>query len=197
MSEVHIALQQHHAILLILHNVILQLSNKVVALLLDNSAGNALLCYQGCTVSLFLSRLACHILNLANMPSITFIPVYIPTHLNVEANYLSLDQLVPKWHLIPHVVQVAYHLWDQLEMNLLASSCTKHGQNYYTLEDPLLLEGLGLNAVNYPWTYQVDMCFLLHLKFWFCLSSWQNVSNVSPDSLFSTCLQMFFVSVPL
>ena len=32
----------------------------------------------------------------------------IPTHLNVEADYLSWDRLLQEWHLLP---QVAFHLW--------------------------------------------------------------------------------------
>ena len=44
------------------------------------------LCNQGGTVSHFLSR-ACCILSLDEKHGITFIPAYIPTHLNVEADY--------------------------------------------------------------------------------------------------------------
>ena len=40
--------------------------------------------------SIFLSRLACCILNLADRYSIILIPAYIPTNLNVEADYLSV-----------------------------------------------------------------------------------------------------------
>ena len=69
---------------------------RLVALHLDNSTAKAYECNQGSTASLFLSRLAWHILNLANKHGITLIPVHIPTHLIVEANYLFWDQLVPK-----------------------------------------------------------------------------------------------------
>ena len=40
-------------------------------------------------VSPFLSRLACRILSLTDKHGITLLPAYIPTHLNVEADYLS------------------------------------------------------------------------------------------------------------
>ena len=66
------------------------LSGKVVALHLDNSTAKAYLCNQGSTVSPILSRLACWILSLTDKHGITLIPAYIPTHPNVEANYLSL-----------------------------------------------------------------------------------------------------------
>ena len=72
------------------------LSGKVVALDLDNSTAKAYLCNQGGTVSPFLSRLACLILSLTEKHGITLIPAYIPTHLNVEADYLSWDQLLPE-----------------------------------------------------------------------------------------------------
>ena len=74
------------------------LSGRVVALHLDYSTAKAYLCNQGGTVSPFLSRLACQILSLTEKHSITFFPAYIPTHLNVEANYLSWGQL-----LLPHI----------------------------------------------------------------------------------------------
>ena len=69
--------------------MVLQLSGKVVALHLDNRTSKAYLCNQGCTASLFISRLASHSLNLADKHGITFISAYLPTHLNVEADYLS------------------------------------------------------------------------------------------------------------
>ena len=72
-----------------LHKMAFQLSNEMVALHLDNSMAKAYLCSQDGTAPLFLSRLACSILNLANKHGITLIPACIPTHLNVEANHLS------------------------------------------------------------------------------------------------------------
>ena len=72
------------------------LIGKVVALHLDNNMAKASLCNQSGTASTFLYRLACHILNLANMHGIHFFPTYIPTHLNVEADYLSQGRLVPE-----------------------------------------------------------------------------------------------------
>ena len=74
---------------MMLHRMAFCLSGKVVALHLDDSTVKAYLCNQGGTVSPFLSRLACHILSLTNKHDITLIPTYIPTHLNVEADYWS------------------------------------------------------------------------------------------------------------
>ena len=89
MCRAHIALQELQVIAMMLHRMAFCLSGKVVALHLDNSTAKAYLCNQGRTVSHFLSRLACQILKLTNKHGITLIPAYIPTHLNVEANYLS------------------------------------------------------------------------------------------------------------
>ena len=44
-------------------------------------------------------------------------------------------------------------------VDLLASSHTTHCQHYYTLETPLPLGPLGLNAFNHPWTFQVSYVF--------------------------------------
>ena len=50
-------------------------------------------------------------------------------------------------------------LWGQLEVDLLASSDTHQCQHYYTLENPLLVEALGVNAFNCPLTSQVSYVF--------------------------------------
>ena len=74
---------------------------KVVALHLYSNTANAYLCNQCGTVSLFLSRLASHILNLANKHGITLIPAFIPIPLSVEADYLSwVNKRWISWH--PH-----------------------------------------------------------------------------------------------
>ena len=110
MHNVHITLQELQAVTLMLHKVTFQLTNEVVALHLDTSTAKAYLCKQCGTASILLSRLVCHILNLANNYSIAPHPAYIYTFLNVEANYLSWSQLIPKWHLLPHIAQAAFSL---------------------------------------------------------------------------------------
>ena len=142
-----------------LHRMDFYLFGKVVALHLDNSTAKAYLCNQGGTVSLFLSRLACQILSLTNKHGITLLPAYIPTYLNVEADFLSWDWLLPEWHLLPQVAQAAFHLWGLPEVDLLASSCSTQYQHYFTLETPLSLGALGLNAFSHPWDFQVSYVF--------------------------------------
>ena len=97
---------------------------------------------QGGTISPFLSRLACWILSLTNKHSITLIPAYIPTYLNMEASYLSWGQLLIEWHLLPQMTHVAFHLLGLPEVDLLASSHTTQCQHYSTLET-LPVEALG------------------------------------------------------
>ena len=150
MCRAHIALQELQAIAVMLHRMAFCLSGKVVTLHLDNSTAKADLCNQGGTVSPFLARLACCVLSLTDKHGITLIPAYIPTHLNVEANYLSLGQMLLEWHLLPWVAQAAFHLWSLPEVDLLVSSCSIQCQHYYTLEYSLLLGALGLNAFNHP-----------------------------------------------
>ena len=135
------------------------LSGKVVALHLDNSTAKAYLCNQGGTVSPFLSRLACQILSLTNKHGITLLPAYIPTHLNVEADFLSQDWLLPEWHLLPQMAQAAFRLWGLPEVDLLASSRSTQCQHYFTLETRLPLGALGLNAFSHPWNFQVSYVF--------------------------------------
>ena len=57
---------------------------------LDNSTPKAYLCNQGDTALVFPTGLACGILNVVDKHGITFIQAYIPTHLNLEADYLSV-----------------------------------------------------------------------------------------------------------
>ena len=141
------------------HRMSFLLSGKVVALHLDNSTAKADLCNQHGTVSPFPSRLACQILSLSNKHGITLIPGYIPTDLNMEANYLSQDWMLPEWHLLPQVAQAAFHLWGLPVVDLLASSCSTQCQHYYILESPLPLGAFGLKAFNHPWTFQVSYMF--------------------------------------
>ena len=110
LSRAHIALQELQAVAIMLHRMAFHLSGKVVALHLDNSTAKAYLCNQGCKVSSFLSRLACWILSPTNRHGITFLPAYIPTYLNVEADFLSWDRMLPELHLLPQVAQAAFHL---------------------------------------------------------------------------------------
>ena len=159
LSRAHIALQELQAVAVMLHRMAFCLSGRVVALHLDNSTAKAYLCNQGGTVSPFLSRLACRILSLTDKHGITLLPAYIPTHLNVEADFLSRDHLLPEWHLLPQVAQAAFHLWGLPEVDLLASSRSTHCQHYFTLETPLPLGALGLNAFSHPWKFQVSYVF--------------------------------------
>ena len=107
-------------------------------------------------MSPFLSRLACHILSLTNKHSIILLPAYIPTHLIVEADYLFRDWLLPEWHLLPQVTQAMFCLWGLPEVDLLASSCSTQCQHYFTLDTPLPLGALGLNAFSHLLTVQVS-----------------------------------------
>ena len=132
------------------------LSGKVVALYLDNSTAKAHLCNESGTLSPFLSWLVYWILSLIDKHGITFIPAYILTQLNVEANYLSWDWMLPDWHLLPPVAQAAFHLWGLPEVDLLASSYSTQCKDYYTLESALHLGALGLNAFSHPWMFQVS-----------------------------------------
>ena len=93
------------------HGMAFCLSAKVVALHLDNSTAKTYLCNQGGTVSPFLSRLVCWTLSLTDKHSITLIPAYIHTHLNVDADYLSWGWLLLEWHLLPKMAQAALCLW--------------------------------------------------------------------------------------
>ena len=122
MCKAHIALQELQAVAMMLHRMAFHLFGKVATLHLDNSTAKAYLCNQGGTVFAFLFRLACPILSLTDKHSITLIPAYIPTHLNVEANYPSWCQLLPEWHLLPQMAQAAFNLWGLPEVDLLASS---------------------------------------------------------------------------
>ena len=132
------------------------LSGKVVALHLDNSTAKGYLCNQGGTVSPLLSRLAFRILSLTDKHCINLLAAYIPTHFNVKADYLSWDQLLLEWDLLP---QVAFCLWELPKVDLLASSHSTQCKHYFTLETPLPLGALGLNAFSHPWTFQVSYVF--------------------------------------
>ena len=54
--------------------------------------------------------LAFQVLSLTNKYSITLIPAYILTQLNMEASYLSQGWLLLEWHLVPQMGQAAFCL---------------------------------------------------------------------------------------
>ena len=148
LCRAHIALQELQAVAIMLCRMAFCLSGKVVALHLDNSTAKAYLCNQGGTVSPFLSRLACQILSLTDKHGITLLPAYIPTYLNVEADFLSQDQMPLEWHLLPQVAQAAFCLWGLPEVDLLASSRSTQCQHYFTLETPLSLGAFRVECLQ-------------------------------------------------
>ena len=103
--------------------------------------------------------LACQILSLTGKHGITLIPAYIPTHLKVEADYPFQNWLLLEWHLLPEVAQTAFCLWGLPEVDLLAYFCSTQCQHYFTLEIPLPLGVLGVNAFSHPWNFQVRYVF--------------------------------------
>ena len=156
----------------------------MVALHLDNKTGNAYLCNQGVTASTFLSRLAYHILNLADIDGIYLLPVYMPTYLNMDVAYLSQQMLVPGWYLLPYIAEAAFYLWGELEVDLLAALCTNHCLHCYTLENAPPLGALGLNASTI-WDIQVSYVFLPSaLVPWFFPHYWQSMPQINSDFLF-------------
>ena len=74
----------------------------------------------------------------------------------MEADFLSRDRLLPEWHLLPQVAQAAFCLWGLPEVDLLASSRSAQCHYYFTLDTPLPLGVLGLNAFSHPWNFQVS-----------------------------------------
>ena len=90
--------------------IVFRLSGKVATLHLDNSTAKAYSCNQGGTPSTFFSKLACHILNLADMYGINLLPAYFPIHLNVITDYLSQGRLVSELHLLPHIAEAIFQL---------------------------------------------------------------------------------------
>ena len=53
----------------------------------------------------------------------------------------------------------AFHLWCLPKVDLLASYHSTQCQHYYTLQSPLPLGALGLNAFNHPLIFQVSYVF--------------------------------------
>ena len=76
----------------------------------------------------------------------------------MEASYLSWDWMLPEYYLLPQMAHAAFHLWGLQWVDLLAS-CSPQCKHYYTLESPLPVGALGLNAFNHPWMFQVSYVF--------------------------------------
>ena len=89
--NIHIILQELRVAALVLCRMVRLLTYIYIIMLLK-----LIHVYQGGTIFLFLSWLACCIFSLANMHSITLIPAYIHTHITVEVRYLSQGRMVPE-----------------------------------------------------------------------------------------------------
>ena len=96
MHKAHFTLQELQAVDMMLCRMAFRLLGKFFVLHLDSCTVKAYVCNQGSTVSPFLSVTGGQILSLTDMHGITLIPAYIPTHLNVEADYLSQEWLCPE-----------------------------------------------------------------------------------------------------
>ena len=141
-----------------LHRMAFHLICLLVSLYLDNSTVKAYLYNQGYTVSLS-SWLACHILNHSQKHGITLTLGYINTHLNVEADYLSWRRLVPEWHLLPHIAEVAFQLWGQQEIDHWHPHVPINVSIITPLKNPLPMEALGLSTLYLSWTFKVSYEF--------------------------------------
>ena len=109
---------------------------------------------QGGTVSPFLSWLAYQILSLTNKYGITLIPAHIPTHLNMEADYLFQDHLLPEWHLLLQVAQAAFLLWGLPEVDLMTSSCSSQCQYCFITTSG----GLGVECLHLSLDLSGKLC---------------------------------------
>ena len=182
--NVHIALQEIQKSVLMLCRMAFS-SGNVVALHLDSSAAKAYLCNKESTMSLFLSRLACCILNLTNKHSITLIPAYMHTHLNVQASHLSQERLALEWHFF--LAYLEWHLcfWVIQSQICWHSHVPINGSITIPWRISYLQElwGWTLSTVlsNIRW---IIYFLLLHEFFWCCPNFWYERSHVSSDFLF-------------
>ena len=126
--KVHIVLQQVQAVALMICKI--AISNGVVALHFDNSIAKANLCNQCSMASLFLSRLACHISNLADLMA--------PASTHSSGCSSSLGSTRGE----------SFYIFMYQSMSALLH-----------LESPLLLGPLGLNILNYPWICHLNYVF--------------------------------------
>ena len=107
---------------------------------------------------LFLSRLACYILNLPDKHSITFVPADIPIHLN-GGSWLSAT-----WKVDSRVASSSSHSWGSMPIlgsngcGSVVSSCTNQYQHYYTLDNALSLGALGLGMLISILGHLCELC---------------------------------------
>ena len=163
MCKAHTVLQELQGVELMLHKMAFQLSNKVVALLLNNCTVKAYLCNQGSTASSFILRIACYILNLANLQ----------TYPSQCGNW----KLVLEWNILPCIAEAVFQLWGQPEVDLLASSHSNKCLHYCILKNALPLGTVRL-MLSILLGHSRELCFLLH----FSPGSIQvNMSQVNSD----------------
>ena len=99
MCRTHIALQEVQAIAMMLYRMAFHLSGKVFAFLLDNNTVRLICVINVVQCLCFFSGMPAGYWVWLTSMVLTLIPAYIPTHISVEANYLSWDQMLPEWDL--------------------------------------------------------------------------------------------------
>ena len=122
--RVHIPMQELQAVATMLCRMAFCLSDNVGALHLNNSTAKFICIIKVVQYLLFFPGWPAGYWVLTDKHIITLIPAYISAHLNVEANYLLWGQFFLKWHFLPHIAWVAFHLWGLPEVNLWTSSHT-------------------------------------------------------------------------
>ena len=129
----------------------------IVVLHLDNSSPKAYLCNQSGTVYLSFQTSLPHIES-GWQYGITLISVYMFTHHKVETSTYHGEGWL-QGDIFLMCQKQYFNFGVNKRCFFLASSCTNQCQHYYTLENALHLEGMGLNTFNHPQICQVSCIF--------------------------------------
>ncbi len=145
----HINCLEMLAVFRALKHFLPDLRNYNVLVRTDNTAVVSYINHQGGLRSRPLCKLAHQILVWSQDKFLSLRAVYIPGHLNVEADILSRQGPRPgEWRLHPEVVKQIWRVLGQAQVDLFATHQISHCPLWYSLTHPA---PLGLDAIVQTW----------------------------------------------
>jgi hypothetical protein len=88
---------------------------------------------------------------------LSILPAFIPSEENVQADTASRFQLVPDWHLDPHVFHQILSLWGPPEIDLFASRQSSQTTRFMSWRAADFPE--AINALSMRWDFMLAFLF--------------------------------------
>jgi hypothetical protein len=124
---------------------------------IDNTAALAHIRKEGGLRGRDLLKGAERIILLLQQRQLSILPAFIPSEENVQAGAASRFQLVPDWHLDPHVFHLISSLWDPPQIDLFSSCQSPQTTRFMSWRAADLPE--AIDALSMRWDFTLAFLF--------------------------------------